>query len=121
MTVKVWIGVGAVLLTAAGAASAQTLTHYVKYETGGRIEWGVLEDETIRELQGNVFDGAQPTGRTLRLADVRLVAPVDPKKVIAAGLNDRSHIGQQPPAAQVGLFAKMPTSLIGHGSRWTTS
>jgi 2-keto-4-pentenoate hydratase/2-oxohepta-3-ene-1,7-dioic acid hydratase in catechol pathway len=93
---------------------AQTLTHYVKYETAGRVAWGVLEGDSIRELQGNVFDGAKPNGRTLKLAEVKLLAPAEAKKVIAAGLNYRSHIGDQSPAKYVGLFAKMPTSLVGH-------
>ena len=44
--------------------AAQTLTHYVKYETGGRVAWGLLEGETIRELQGNVSRGpSQPAAR----------------------------------------------------------
>ena len=99
-----------------GTTAAQTLTRYVKDETGGRTAWGVLEGETIRELQGNVFDGAKPSGRTLKLADVKLLAPADAKKVVAAGLNYRSHIGEQSPAKYVGLFAKLPTSLVGHGA-----
>lgn len=103
-------------LSLAAFASAQSLTRYVKYEAGGRIAWGVLEGETIRELQGNVFDGAKPGSRTLKLADVRLLPPADAKKVIAAGLNYRSHIGEQSPAKYVGLFAKLPTSLIGHNA-----
>ena len=98
------------------AAAAQSLTHYVKYETAGRIAWGLLEGDTIRELQGNVFDGAKPTGRTVKLSDVKLLAPADAKKVIAAGLNYRSHIGEQSPAKYVGLFAKLPTSLVGHNA-----
>ena len=36
--------------------------------------------------------------------------------MIAAGLNYRSHIGEQTPAKYVGLFAKMPTSLVGHNA-----
>src|SRR5687768_3617488 len=107
---------GLLLLALPGAAAAQTLTRYVKYEAGGRVAWGVLEGETIRELQGNVFEGAKPGGRTLKLADVKLLAPADAKKVVAAGLNYRSHIGEQTPAKYVGLFAKMPTSLVGHGA-----
>ena len=94
--------------------AGQTPTHYVRYETAGRVAWGVLEGDTIRELQGNVFDGARPTGRTLKLQEVKLLPPAEAKKVIAAGLNYRSHIGEQTPAKYVGLFAKMPTSLIGH-------
>ena len=104
------------LMTLPAPSSAQSLTRYVKYETAGRVAWGVLEGDTIRELQGNVFDGASPSGRTLKLADVKLLAPADAKKVIAAGLNYRSHIGEQSPAKYVGLFAKMPTSLVGDGA-----
>ena len=95
---------------------AQTLTHYVKYEVAGRVSWGLLEGETIRELQGNVFEGAKPNGRTVKLAEVTLLPPAEAKKVIAAGLNYRSHIGEQTPAKYVGLFAKMPTSLVGHNA-----
>ena len=106
---------GLTLLATMGA-SAQTLTHYVKYETAGRVAWGQLEGDTIRDLQGNVFEGATPTGRTLKLSEVRLLPPAEAKKVIAAGRNYRSHIGEEAPAKYVGLFAKMPTSLIAHGA-----
>jgi 2-keto-4-pentenoate hydratase/2-oxohepta-3-ene-1,7-dioic acid hydratase in catechol pathway len=108
------IAAGLLVVSLSSAASAQTLTRYVKYETAGRVAWGLLEGDTIRELQGNVFDGAKPNGRTLKLSEVKLLAPADAKKVIAAGLNYRSHIGEQTPAKYVGLFAKMPTSLVGH-------
>ena len=94
---RIIAAVGVVALSIPGLAPAQSLTHYVKYETAGRIAWGLLEGDTIRELQGNVFDGAKPSGRTLKLSDVKLLAPADAKKVIAAGLNYRSHIGEQSP------------------------
>ena len=116
MRLNRWIlaAAGAALVSAATAATAQTLTRYVKYEAAGRTAWGILEGETIRELQGNVFENAKPTGRTVKLAEVKLLAPAEAKKVIAAGLNYRSHIGQASPAKYVGLFAKFPTSLVGH-------
>jgi 2-keto-4-pentenoate hydratase/2-oxohepta-3-ene-1,7-dioic acid hydratase in catechol pathway len=99
------------------AAAAQSVTKYVRYETGGRVAWGILEGETtIQELQGSVFENAKPAGRTLKLADVKLLAPAEPKKVVAAGLNYKSHIGEQSAAKYVGLFAKFPTSLVGHGA-----
>src|SRR5688572_17927051 len=116
MSIKSFAVAAVALLCGAVGVSAQSLTHYVKYETAGRIAWGLLEGDAIRELQGNVFDGAKPGGRTLKLADVKLLAPADAKKVVAAGLNYRSHIGEQTPAKYVGLFAKMPTSLVGHGA-----
>lgn len=118
MKFSAWIVVAAftVLLGAPAAAPAQTLTRYVKYEAGNRIGWGLLEGETIRELQGSVFDNPKPSGRVLELSDVRLLPPADAKKVIAAGLNYRSHIGERSPAKYVGLFTKLPTSLVGHNA-----
>ena len=103
---------------AVATASAQTITKYVRYEAGGRVAWGILDGETtIRELQGSVYDNtAKPTGRTLKLAEVKLLPPAEPKKVIAAGLNYKSHIGEASPAKYVGLFAKFPTSLVGQGA-----
>ena len=116
MTLRASAVTALLLLALHAPASAQSLTRYVKYETAGRVAWGVLEGDAIRELQGNVFEGAAPNGRTLKLSEVKLLAPAEAKKVIAAGLNYRSHIGQQSPAKYVGLFAKMPTSLVGDGA-----
>jgi len=115
---NLWLLVGCLTLLVGRPVhvDAQTLTHYVKYEAAGRVAWGLLEGESIRELQGNVFEGAKPTGRTLKLSEVKLLPPADAKKVVAAGLNYRSHIGEQSPAKYVGLFAKMPTSLVGHNA-----
>ncbi|MBM3806920.1 MAG: fumarylacetoacetate hydrolase family protein [Acidimicrobiia bacterium] len=100
-------------------AFAQTATagkqeSYVKFEGGAGGRWGILEGETIREITAAPWVNAKPTGRTVKLAEARLMAPAEAKKVIAAGLNYRSHIGQASPAKYVGLFAKFPTSLIGH-------
>jgi hypothetical protein len=83
------LGTAGVLALAASAV-AQTQTHYVRYEAAGRASWGILEGETIRELQGSIFDGAaKPSGRTMKLAAVKLLPPAEPKKVIAAGCGTR--------------------------------
>jgi len=104
-------------LSLPGLSAAQSVTKYVRYEAGGRVAWGILENDTaIRELQGSVFDDAKPTGRTLKLAEVKLLPPAEPRKVVAAGFNYKSHIGEQSAAKYVGLFAKFPTSLVGHGA-----
>ena len=96
-------------------AHAQLPVHYVRYASGATTSYGILEGETIRELQGDLFEGPRPTGKRLRLADVRLLPPVAPGNVIAVGLNYKSHLGERPSAAYPGLFAKLPTSIIAHG------
>ena len=105
--------VGMLLAVLAPAVSAQTVTRYVRFQAGGRVAWGILEGESIRELEGNLFEAPRPTGATHALAGVRLLAPVEPGKVIAVGLNYRSHLGDRQPSAYPGLFAKYPTSIVG--------
>ncbi len=102
-------------LTWTAAASAQRgVTKYVRYSHGGTTSYGILDGETIRVLDGDLFSSPRPSGRTLRLSDVELLAPVAPSKVIAVGLNYQSHLGNREPAAYPGLFAKYPTSIVGH-------
>jgi 2-keto-4-pentenoate hydratase/2-oxohepta-3-ene-1,7-dioic acid hydratase in catechol pathway len=103
----------AVLALAVNAA-AQAQVKYVKFEGGTSGRWGILEGEAIREITAAPWVNAKPTGRTVKLSEAKLMAPAEAKKVIAAGLNYKSHIGQASPAKYVGLFAKFPTSLIGH-------
>ncbi|MGH7503529.1 MAG: fumarylacetoacetate hydrolase family protein [Longimicrobiales bacterium] len=108
----------AAIMTATFAlrASAQAnVTRYVRYSAGNAISYGILEGETIRQLEGDLFASPRPTGQTVRLADVRLLAPVAPSKVIAVGRNFRSHLGDRPAPETVGLFAKYPTSIAGPG------
>lgn len=95
------------------ASSLQAQTKYVRYESAGKTSYGILEGGTVRELSGDLFASPQPTEKTAKLADVKLLAPVTPSKVIAVGLNYQTHLGQRPAAAYPGLFAKLPTSIVG--------
>ena len=86
---------------------------YVRYLHGERIAYGILEGDVIRELAGNFLADSRPTGKSVRLADVRLLAPCEPTKVVAVGLNYKSHIGERATPEYPGLFTKLPTSIIG--------
>jgi 2-keto-4-pentenoate hydratase/2-oxohepta-3-ene-1,7-dioic acid hydratase in catechol pathway len=90
------------------------VTKYIRYESQGRSAYGVLDGETVRELSAAPWASGKPTGATARLASVRLLAPAEPTKVIAAAFTYKSHIGQRQVANYVGLFAKQPTSIIAH-------
>ena len=88
-------------------------TKYVRYTHEGQESYGILEGDTVRELVGDIFSAPTPSGKTLKLSEVHLLAPCKPTKVIAVGLNYRSHIGNRPVPKYPGLFAKYPTSIIG--------
>jgi len=105
-------GLGLSVLFLAAVSSAQ-VTKYVRYAHEGRTSFGILEGDQIRELDRSPIEGGKPTGKTAALSSVQLLAPVAPSKVIAVGLNYKSHIGNAEPAAHPPLFAKLPTCIIG--------
>ncbi len=107
------------VLAAGVSAGAQDVTKYLRYEHEGTVSYGILEGETIHQLAGDVFASPERTGATVALGEVTLLAPTDPRKVVAAGLNYRSHLGGAEPAEYPGLFDKHATSLIGHGAEIT--
>ncbi len=111
---QAWILAAVTVVTLSVSATAQTVTKYVRYQAGNATSYGMLEGDTIRELQGSVFENPKPTGRTRKLTEVKLLAPVEPRKVIAAGFNYKSHLAEQPAAKYIGLFTKLPSSIIGH-------
>ena len=104
-----------VALLCAATASGQGITKYVRYAHDGAESYGILDGETIRELRGDIFQSAEPTGRTVPLADARLLVPVEPSKIVAVGFNYRSHLGERTADPYPGLFIKYPTSLIATG------
>lgn len=103
-----------VTLVLAFAGQAQiAITKYVRYTHDGKTSYGILEEDTVRELSGSLFQSPKATGKRLKLGEVRLLAPCEPSKIVAVGLNYKSHLGQRPGAAYPGLFAKYPTCVIG--------
>ena len=84
---------------------------------GDDLHYGVIEGEAVALLSSHPFGPFEPEGRVLPLADVRLVAPVLPSKVIAVGRNYAEHareMGGDVPAAPM-IFLKPSTAVIGPG------
>ncbi len=110
-----------------------------RFAKGDGVAYGVVEGEpggadqpaqlrlTIAELHGHPFGvdpgGVRLTGRRYPLAEVRLLAPVLPSKVVAAGRNYPAHAAEmdgEPQAkslegAEPVLFLKPSTSVTGPG------
>ncbi len=64
----------------------------VRFQTGQHTAHGVWEDDLIREISGSIFAEFTVGPTTHRLADVRLLPPVEPTKILCVGLNFRDHI-----------------------------
>jgi 2-keto-4-pentenoate hydratase/2-oxohepta-3-ene-1,7-dioic acid hydratase in catechol pathway len=56
---------------------------WVRFLEGGAVRFGTLEGERVRVWHGNMFEYPQRGDRTIALADVHLLTPVQPTKVIA--------------------------------------
>ncbi|MFC0041289.1 fumarylacetoacetate hydrolase family protein [Actinomadura rayongensis] len=81
------------------------------------VSFGVVEENTIAAVRAHPFGELTFTGHRFPLADVRLLAPILPSKVIAIGKNYADHareMGAEPPAEPV-LFSKPSTAVIGPG------
>jgi 2-keto-4-pentenoate hydratase/2-oxohepta-3-ene-1,7-dioic acid hydratase in catechol pathway len=94
-----------------------TTDAWVRFDQAGRQGFGRLVDARVEVHRGALFETPEPTGESLALADVRLLAPVQPGKILALWNN----YGQL--AAKLGLtappeplyFMKSPHSVIGPG------
>jgi 2-keto-4-pentenoate hydratase/2-oxohepta-3-ene-1,7-dioic acid hydratase in catechol pathway len=71
----------------------------------------VLDGNTVNEISGGLFGEHKPTGVTHRLSDVKLLAPCEPGKILAVGLNYKSHLGGRPQPAHPEIFYKPVTAL----------
>ena len=105
------------MLGVSPATQAQDLTHYVRYTDGVSTSFGILDGDTIRELDGDLFGDPEPTGRTVNLADVFLLLPLDPRDVthvvgVAGNTSWRADSGRpRPTVLHPRWFTKSPTSL----------
>lgn len=89
---------------------------YVRFDLpGNEARYGRMDGEEVVVLHAAPWAGGAPTGERVPAADARLLAPAEPGKVIAIGLNYASHLGGREPADYPGVFAKLPTSIVGPG------
>ena len=90
---------------------------YARFIRDDDLEYGHVDGSDIKILDGPFLEDGQPTGETVPLADVRLLAPVAPRTVTAIGLNYADHAAESqmevPPEPFV--FLKTASSIIGPG------
>ena len=91
----------------------------VRFRHGDRIATGAIEpgSDEIRVLRGTFFEDPLPTGETVALGDVLLLAPVLPSKLVCVGKNYAAHaaeFGMKVPEEPL-LFLKPSTAVIGPG------
>jgi 2-keto-4-pentenoate hydratase/2-oxohepta-3-ene-1,7-dioic acid hydratase in catechol pathway len=97
----------------------------VRFSHAQKTKFGILEDERVYSLADDPFAcftaGQEPAwdSQAYPLADVRLLPPCLPSKMVCVGVNYRTHakeMGSSTPAAPL-IFLKPPTALIGPDDR----
>ena len=73
------------------------MTRYARYEAHGEVAFGIVEGDSVTQLTGAPYEDHEMTDHTHGLSEVKLLAPVVPGKVVAIGLNYRSHLGDRTP------------------------
>jgi 2-keto-4-pentenoate hydratase/2-oxohepta-3-ene-1,7-dioic acid hydratase in catechol pathway len=88
-----------------------SVTKFVRFRKADSTAYGILAGETIREIQGNIFGTFKETNTQHKLADVKLLYACEPPKVLAVGLNYKSHLGERKPPTNPEIFYKPISSL----------
>ncbi|RLC92530.1 MAG: hypothetical protein DRI39_08165 [Chloroflexi bacterium] len=95
---------------------------FVRFAAQGRARYGVLEDNAIRSFKGSPFThfgraaASIPfDGDKYELGGVKLLSPCHPSKIVALGLNYRSHAEETrlPIPPNPLIFLKPSTAVIG--------
>ena len=62
-----------------------------RFQIGSTVSFGVIEGDTVTAIEAAPWQSTRATGESYPLADVKLLAPVEPPDVFAIGLNYKSH------------------------------
>ena len=89
----------------------------LRFRYGDRIATGAVDEgsDDVTVLRGTFFEDPLPTGESVPLDDVHLLAPVLPSKLVCVGKNYADHaaeFGMEVPAEPL-LFLKPSTAVIG--------
>jgi len=88
-----------------------------RFEHRREIRYGLVEGDQVRVLRGEPFSHYTISADRLPLEELKLLAPCQPSKIVAVGVNYRSHaieMGNSLPATPL-LFLKPPSAILDPG------
>ena len=94
------------------------MTQWLRFERGGKLAFGTVEDGVITVYAGDMFGNNGPTGETVRLAEVRLRTPCEPSKMVCLWNNfhqlaaKNNFLVPEEPL----YFLKAPNAYLPHGA-----
>lgn len=92
----------------------------IRFRDGTSDYWGVVKDDGLVHYMANAPFWLNGEGEFVGdIADLELVLPVQPGKIVCVGLNYQAHVTERDPTRQTPkepvLFMKPPSALIGNG------
>lgn len=87
----------------------------VRYTTGKGTEYGIWDGELVQTLAGTPYHQLKRHEHYHKQSDLKLLPPCTPSKIVAVGLNYRSHAEEvkMPIPTEPLIFLKPSTSVIG--------
>lgn len=104
------------IMNVQGLAEQKEAVKYVRFQVGKTQAYGIVEGDRVRELSGDLYRTWSKTDKTHALADVKLLVPSRPSKVLALAGNYKSHLEGQPAPMNPEIFFKVPSCLIPTGA-----
>jgi 2-keto-4-pentenoate hydratase/2-oxohepta-3-ene-1,7-dioic acid hydratase in catechol pathway len=88
-----------------------------RVQKDGEVFYAALDKGVFKRIAGLPYDGIQFTGETYASDSVTLLAPAEPSKVVAVGLNYAKHAGEMKEALPENpiLFIKPSTAVLAPG------
>lgn len=88
---------------------------FVRFAYQEEVQYGLLVEDTVEIISGDIFDEYELTGDKVSVSDVQLLAPCQPSKIVCVGLNYKDHAAEmnlELPKEPL-LFLKPNTSIVG--------
>jgi 2-keto-4-pentenoate hydratase/2-oxohepta-3-ene-1,7-dioic acid hydratase in catechol pathway len=100
------------MYTTPASAADQKVTRYVRFQVGDTIAYGIIDDDQVRQLDGDLFGKWQTTERKYPLDSVKLLVPSPrPKQILALAGNYKSHLGGGNYVATITTTTKVTTNV----------
>ena len=93
------------------------MARWIRFEHQGQTGFGTLDGAIIRVHEGDMFEEPRPTGATLPLAEVKVLTPCTPSKMICLWNNFHAlaaRLGVAEPDEPL-YFLKSPSAFLAHG------
>ena len=86
---------------------------FARYELDGAVHYGIVSGDTVNRITGNPWEKYEVAKETESISSIKILAPTAPSKIIAIGLNYKSHLGDKTAPSVPEPFIKTPSCIVG--------